>query len=339
MTGSEMAKAGLLEQNRLSGANRNTLIAGGIMANTAEIFNFPVPDAAQKEPRVADLDDGYTRIANELLEAVMLAGLTQHQLLVFLAVMRKTYGFNKKLDWVSNEQLSGLTGILPHKCSAAKSVLVKRGILIQSGRNIGINNVVSEWSTLPESGKKNKVYLKEVNLPESGKKSLPKSGKGVYPNQVNTKDKLTKDNIKPFSSENSGESSDQPENDLPVVKPDAAIQSGSKWGTAEDLTAAEWMFDMVKTIAPSARKPNFAGWANDIRLMRERDGRNHRDMCVLFRWECQDNFWSGNVLSPAKLRDKWTQLEINRNKQQAGMIASKPKLDLTNTDWIYGVDL
>ena len=126
---------------------------------------------------------------------------------------------------------------------------------------------------------------------------------------------------------------------VPVVKPDAAIQSGSKWGTAEDLTAAEWMFDMVKTIAPSARKPNFAGWANDIRLMRERDGRNHRDMCVLFRWACQDNFWSGNVLSPAKLRDKWTQLEINRNKQQAGVTAGKSKLDLTNTDWIYGVDL
>ncbi|HGT5928646.1 TPA: Replication protein O, partial [Escherichia coli] len=154
-----------------------------------------------------------------------------------------------------------------------------------------------------------------------------------------TKDTITKEKRKDYSSENSGESSDQPENDLPVVKPDAAIQSGSKWGTAEDLTAAEWMFDMVKTIAPSARKPNFAGWANDIRLMRERDGRNHRDMCVLFRWACQDNFWSGNVLSPAKLRDKWTQLEINRNKQQAGMIASKPKLDLTNTDWIYGVDL
>ncbi len=65
-----MAKAGLLEQNRLSGANRNTLIAGGIMANTAEIFNFPVPDAAQKEPRVADLDDGYQNMrANALTDA------------------------------------------------------------------------------------------------------------------------------------------------------------------------------------------------------------------------------------------------------------------------------
>ncbi len=87
----------------------------------------------------------------------------------------------------------------------------------------------------------------------------PNQVRKVYPNQVNTKDKLTKDNIKPFSSENSDESSDQPENDLPVVKPDAAIQSGSKWGTAEDLIAAEWMFDMVKTIAPSARKPNLQG--------------------------------------------------------------------------------
>ena len=93
------------------------------------------------------------------------------------------------------------------------------------------------------------------------------------------------------------------------------------------------------SVAFCFRKPNFAGWANDIRLMRERDGRNHRDMCVLFRWACQDNFWSGNVLSPAKLRDKWTQLEINRNKQQAGVTAGKSKLDLTNTDWIYGVDL
>ncbi|EIX9095498.1 replication protein [Klebsiella pneumoniae] len=164
------------------------------MANTAEVINFPVPVVALQELRVADLDDGFTRIANELLEAVMHAGLSQHQLLVFMAVMRKTYGFNKKSDWVSNEQLSELTGILPHKCSAAKSVLVKRGILTQTGRVIGINKTVSEWSSLPVKGKEKKPYLKKVTLPESGKKSLPESGNAYYPNQVNTKDKHTKDN-------------------------------------------------------------------------------------------------------------------------------------------------
>ena len=164
------------------------------MANTAEVINFPVPVVALQELRVADLDDGFTRIANELLEAVMRAGLSQHQLLVFMAVMRKTYGFNKKSDWVGNEQLSELTGILPHKCSAAKSVLVKRGILTQTGRVIGINKTVSEWSSLPVKGTEKKPYLKKVTLPESGKKSLPESGNAYYPNQVNTKDKHTKDN-------------------------------------------------------------------------------------------------------------------------------------------------
>lgn len=164
------------------------------MANTAEVINFPVPVVALQELRVADLDDGFTRIANELLEAVMHAGLSQHQLLVFMAVMRKTYGFNKKSDWVSNEQISMLTGILPHKCSAAKSALVKRGILTQTGRVIGINKAVSEWSSLPVKGTEKKTYLKKVTLPESGKKSLPESGNAHYPNQVNTKDKHTKDN-------------------------------------------------------------------------------------------------------------------------------------------------
>ncbi|MEA4618299.1 replication protein [Klebsiella pneumoniae] len=164
------------------------------MANTAEVINFPVPVVALQELRVADLDDGFTRIANELLEAVMHAGLSQHQLLVFMAVMRKTYGFNKKADWVSNEQISMLTGILPHKCSAAKSALVKRGILTQTGRVIGINKAVSEWSSLPVKGTEKEPYLKKVTLPESGKKSLPESGNAYYPNQVNTKDKHTKDN-------------------------------------------------------------------------------------------------------------------------------------------------
>lgn len=164
------------------------------MANTAEVINFPVPVVALQELRVADLDDGFTRIANELLEAVMHAGLSQHQLLVLMAIMRKTYGFNKKSDWVSNEQISVLTGILPHKCSAAKSALVKRGILTQTGRVIGINKTVGEWSSLPEKGREKKPYLKKVNLPESGKKSLPESGNAHYPNKVNTKDKHTKDN-------------------------------------------------------------------------------------------------------------------------------------------------
>ncbi|EAX5397561.1 Replication protein O [Salmonella enterica] len=301
------------------------------MANTAEVINFPVPDVAPKEPRVADLDDGYTRLANELLDAVMCSGLPETELCILMAVWRKTYGYNKKMDWISNEQLEEMIQKHHTHCSTAKNSLIRKKVLIQEGRRVGMNIHISEWQT------KNNGFCKTLAKP--AKETLAEVANAPKQKLLTTKDKLTKDNIKRSTSENSDESSDKPRKKPHVLKPEAAIQRGNKWGTAEDLTAAEWMFDLIKTISPSARKPNLAGWANDIRLMRECDGRTHRDMCVLFRWACHDSFWAGNVISPAKLREKWTQLDINRNKQQTGTTASKSKLDLNNTDWIYGVEL
>ncbi|KFC12668.1 hypothetical protein GTGU_00284 [Trabulsiella guamensis ATCC 49490] len=146
-------------------------------------------------------------------------------------------------------------------------------------------------------------------------------------------------NINNSSSENSDESSDKPDKKLPVLKPDAAIQSGTKWGTSEDLRCAEWLFTVVQGISSSAKKPNYAAWANDVRLMRERDNRTHKEIATLFKWACEDNFWKGNVLCPATLREKWTQLDIKRNKQATGTTSEKPKVSITNTDWIYWVKL
>ena len=48
-----MAKAGLLEQNRLSGANRNTPIAEELWQTLLRYSIFRVPDAAQRSRRVA----------------------------------------------------------------------------------------------------------------------------------------------------------------------------------------------------------------------------------------------------------------------------------------------
>ncbi|EAT6369399.1 replication protein [Salmonella enterica] len=144
-------------------------------------------------------------------------------------------------------------------------------------------------------------------------------------------------NINNSSSENSDESSDRPGKKPPVLKPEAAIQSGTKWGNSEDLRCAEWLFEVVQSISSSARKPNYAAWANDIRLMRERDQRTHKEIAVLFKWACEDKFWKGNVLCPATLREKWTQLDIKRGKQQTGETSAKPKIDFNNTNWINGV--
>ncbi|MDW7787253.1 hypothetical protein R4E38_10570 [Morganella morganii] len=125
------------------------------------------------------------------------------------------------------------------------------------------------------------------------------------------------------------------------AKPEAAVSSpkGDKWGTADDLKAAQWIFQLITRISPSAKTPNWSGWANDVRLMREQDGRTHSDICQMFKFANQDNFWKSNILSPAKLREKWTQLEAKRNTQGQGKPSGRPHLDFDNTDWAEGLSV
>jgi len=82
----------------------------------------------------------------------------------------------------------------------------------------------------------------------------------------------------------------------------------------DDEKCARWLFDVLRRTAPKAREPNFNTWADDVRKMRERDGRTRAEICELFRWAHKDNFWCANILSPAKLREKWDQLSILRAK-------------------------
>lgn len=102
----------------------------------------------QQEPtgeRVADCDNGYTRIANELLEALLLADLTKNQIRVVLAVVRKTYGYHKKSDRICNSQLANLTRLPETRISTVKNELVAMKVLFVDGRKIGINKTVSSW--------------------------------------------------------------------------------------------------------------------------------------------------------------------------------------------------
>ena len=81
------------------------------------------------------------------------------------------------------------------------------------------------------------------------------------------------------------------------------------------------MFDLVKRVNATARTPNFDVWANEIRLMREIDGRTHAEVCELFLWAKKDSFWCANIQSPAKLREKWDTLT---ERMRRGKPAARP---------------
>lgn len=115
------------------------------MTNTAKILNFGRGNFAEQELRVADIDDGYTRFANELLEAIASADLTARQLKVMLAYVRKTYGFNKKTDRIADEQIAQLTGLSRQNVNKAKKELISMNCLFMDGNKIGVNREVSAW--------------------------------------------------------------------------------------------------------------------------------------------------------------------------------------------------
>lgn len=139
----------------------------------------------QERSIVANLEDGYTRIANDLLEAVMCADLTARQLKVVMAIIRKTYGFGKKLDRITNTQIAEMTGIHHTHVCKAKNEMIAMNIVISSGNKIGINKDFTEWNF--------NISQVSETLAKSANKTLAKTANSHKPSQLNTKETITKE--------------------------------------------------------------------------------------------------------------------------------------------------
>lgn len=216
------------------------------------------PDLQVVEPRVVDLEDGYTRTANELLEAVMLSGLTQHQLLIVMAVWRKTYGYNKKMDWIGNEQFAELTGMAATKCSTARNELIRMGVLVQQGRQVGMNKAVSEWKT--------KFNGFGKTFTDSVKKSFPESVKSDLPKRSNTKDNIQKtiNTNTPLPPEGEDAQVSKPEKRKADRTDYQAFIQAYNEEVGELLPHAVALNDTrkrrLKKLIPQLKTPNVEGW-------------------------------------------------------------------------------
>lgn len=330
------------------------------MANIARVFNFPAHEpGAFRSNRMENKKFGHFSLFRSLLQTDWAKDTAKMALWVRLlgeaSYRLRTVEFAGKQWELSTGQLVTTAAILarklrdqdgkeksPQAVTRMLNFFMREGMISTEGNRFGTVITITNYTEY-------QVILPDEPSDEPSDKGKPSNGAALrlvgdepseeLPDEQNKKVLNKNINNKTLTSENSDESSDKPAKKSPVLKPDAAIQSGGKWGTSEDLRCAEWLFSEVQRIAPSAKQPAWAGWANDIRLMRERDGRTHKEIAQLFKWACNDSFWQGNVLCPSTLRDKWTQLDIKRNKQSAAPATGKPKIDMNNTDWIHGVDL
>jgi len=81
------------------------------------------------------------------------------------------------------------------------------------------------------------------------------------------------------------------------------------------------LYERILENNPDHKKPNLQKWADDIRLMMERDNRTEEQISFLIDWCQQDSFWKRNILSTGKLREKFDQLVMNVKAQREKVVS------------------
>ncbi len=96
------------------------------------------------------LENGHTRIANEILEHLVKMHLSPNQWQVLFCIIRKTYGFSKKVDYIANFQIAESTGLCKAVVSRALQSLGEIGLLNRKGKFIGFQKDWEKWGILAE---------------------------------------------------------------------------------------------------------------------------------------------------------------------------------------------
>lgn len=94
-------------------------------------------------------EHGYSRIAHELMDAIIRAPLSKRQYKVVFAVIRKTYGYNKKTDDMPLTQIIEMTGLDKGNLSKTINELEAMSVITKGpgdhGFILGLNKDFEAW--------------------------------------------------------------------------------------------------------------------------------------------------------------------------------------------------
>jgi phage replication O-like protein O len=90
-------------------------------------------------------ENGHVDIANEIVEQLARVNLCAYEWRVLWAVLRKTWGWQKKSDSVPVSQIVEITGIRQSHVSRAKASLLKKRLLFEQHGKLGFQKNYELW--------------------------------------------------------------------------------------------------------------------------------------------------------------------------------------------------
>lgn len=236
------------------------------------------------------LEDGYTRIANELMEQVPRFKLNGTQLRIILVIWRYTYGFKRKSHEFSISFLAEALDTSKSHVDRELTALIDRRVIEVVGYGRSRSRILSF----------NKNYIEWIN-------ERCTTNSGHDPQKVD---------------------------DKPSGKKETPPQKNKRPTYSEDdqyYKMAAYLHVKIKEMAEdigfnhaSIAKADLQKWANDFRLLVERDGvTDKRLIKEVIDWATADEFWQKNILSAAKLRKQFSRLALEAKGRKRGGTSSR----------------
>ena len=185
---------------------------------------------------------------------------------------------NDKGCFASNAHFAEFFGITKGRCTQIIKSLEKKGLvtikLEREGKNVSkrIIKVVRKLNTL----------VSKLNTPLSETKH-------------------------PYLENDEGSNTSNSNTDSNTVS--NTSRSKLKFET-QHLKLAELLYKQIQNNSPNYKEPDLEKWANEFRLIMERDEREGKEIQDLIIKTQSDNFWKKNILSPSKLRKHYDRLVI-----------------------------
>jgi len=227
-------------------------------------------------------DNGYTRIANEIVDAMAGTHLNGRQGQLLWTIFRRTYGYQKKDAVISLELFEKITGIKHRHVAAELRVLEARRIILvtrhATGNTYAFQKDYEVWDAVPSSTEKSTTQL-GVSSTENGTVSSTENGTvSSTENGTHERKKESKRNMRVT------------DDFLPSAEQQAAILFGSrrhnngcqeaeqamarcKWTIGDrDLHDAAVYFIAASGIAPPGDKSTRRDWLATLRQHIEAHG-------------------------------------------------------------------
>lgn len=301
-------------------------------------------------------ENGYTAIANEIMEALANYRIPGEQMQCLLVILRKTYGYNKKWDMISNSQFVKHTGLKKSSVCRAIKELVEKNLVYKNANNYipsyCFNKNYDRWKVLAKKltyeipGRvsindiKEKIRERDSNIcvlcGYDGRIILDRLPvHHIDFNQTNN----TNNNLITLckSCHAKAHTKKKQEEILNFIKGvSKKVNRGvTKKRPTKDISTkdifseesieyklSKLLLGLILERNGNFKQPNLQKWADNIRLLINRDKRDPADIRKVINWCQADDFWKSNILSTGKLRKQFDPLLMKMQSEEP----AKPKV-------------